>query len=438
MIKYDPWQLEFLACKGDKILCTGRQVGKSVVCGADAGEYAINNPQSQPICMIAPTERQAYALFEKTLSYLMDHYPNSIKMGKDRPTQTKITLKSGVKIYCLPVGINGLGIRFITVGRLYADEASRIPEAVWNAITPALLTTGGDTIMLSTPFGKQGEFYKCWINKDDAYNSFKRFSISSEKVIEGREICETWTEKQKEKAKTKLEQAKSRMSEILYAQEYLGEFMESLKQFFSEELLKGTLTLNRRKEFNRLGNYFFGGDFAGMGRDLNSFEIMDRMSRDKIEHIESITTKKQFSFDSVNIILDLNKKYTFKQIGVDDAGVGFGVFSELMKNNTTRRKTISLNNASRTLDTEGKKKKKLLKEEMYWNLRSLMEQGKIKLLNDEAVYESMKSVQGEFIIQENKQTIFRIWGEDTHIVEGIIRGVWLCSQNKSLNIRAFC
>ena len=40
-IVLDPWQKKFIETKGDKILCCGRQVGKSVICGIDAGEYAI-------------------------------------------------------------------------------------------------------------------------------------------------------------------------------------------------------------------------------------------------------------------------------------------------------------------------------------------------------------------------------------------------------------
>src|SRR3990167_9489983 len=168
----DSWQSKFLETKGDKILCTGRQVGKSIICAMDASIYAVSTPQSQPIVMVAPTERQAYALFGKTLRYLLENYPKEVvTKGRQRPTQTRITLKSGVEIYCLPVGASGLSIRFLTIGRLYIDEASRMPEPVWEAITPALLTTGGDTIVISTPFGAQGEFYRIWSNKDGAYDS---------------------------------------------------------------------------------------------------------------------------------------------------------------------------------------------------------------------------------------------------------------------------
>ena len=140
-LKLDDWQKEFIETKGDRVLCCGRQVGKSEICGIDAGEYAMKN-KNKTILMIAPTERQAFSLFNKTLDYLMRNYRSFIKKGKDRPTKTKIFLNNGAKIYCLPTGLSGLGIRFLTVHKLYADEASRIPEEVWTAVTPMMLTTG--------------------------------------------------------------------------------------------------------------------------------------------------------------------------------------------------------------------------------------------------------------------------------------------------------
>src|SRR3990167_11511071 len=106
----DSWQVKFLEAKGDKILCSGRQCGKSVVCAIDAAEFlAINSKVT--VLMIAPLERQAYALFQKTLNYLVQKYPRMIKKGKDRPTQTHIYMTNGSKLYCLPVGAGGLSVR---------------------------------------------------------------------------------------------------------------------------------------------------------------------------------------------------------------------------------------------------------------------------------------------------------------------------------------
>jgi len=294
-MKFDKFQEDFLKHKGDKILCCGRQVGKSTICSIDAGEWAITHKNSN-VLMIAPTERQARALFEKTLAYLVDKYPKHIRRGKNRPTKELIKLTNNVNIYCLPVGLAGIGIRFLTVHRLYVDEASRVPEEVWSAVTPMLLTTGGDTILLSTPFGTKGEFYRTWVNKDDAYRSFKRFSATSEIIMKERPICETWTAKQREKALLKLEQEKARMSRREYAQEYLGEFIEDLMRYFPDELIKRCCTLKRRGGIPQ-GNYYLGVDIARMGDDESTFEILDKQMG-QIVHVENMVTKKTLTTDT--------------------------------------------------------------------------------------------------------------------------------------------
>ncbi len=92
-VKLDKWQKDFLETKGDKILCTGRQVGKTRICAKDAGDWATHN-KSTVVLMIAPTERQARNLFDMTLEYLVDNYPRMIKMGKDRPTKSRLRMKN--------------------------------------------------------------------------------------------------------------------------------------------------------------------------------------------------------------------------------------------------------------------------------------------------------------------------------------------------------
>lgn len=434
--KLDKWQQEFLKQTGDKILCTGRQVGKTEVCSMDAGEYAIKNRTSKPIVMIAPTERQAYALFSKTLRYLIENHPKQVRIkGVDRPTKTRIKLISGVEIYCLPVGKTGLGIRFLTIGRLYVDEASRIPEEVWDAITPALLTTGGDTILLSTPFGAQGEFYNVWINKDDAYKSFTRFSIDSEKVIRERPICSTWLLKQQEKALLKLEQAKVRMSKRRYAQEYMGEFVEGLHRWFSDELIRNICVLRRRDSVVKNKEYYLGCDIARMGEDEGTFEIIERVNRDMLIQVENIVTRKKLTTETEERIISLDKKYNFSKIFIDaGAGsLGVSVFDHLLSFEQTRRKVVAINNAERVMSRDGKRKIKVMKEDLYDNLRALMEQGKIKLLDDEDLIESLRSIQYEYIMKYGEPTRLKIYGNYTHIAEGVIRAAW-CVKYKNLNM----
>jgi len=426
-IKLDPWQKEFLDCKGDKMLCTGRQVGKSVMCGKDCAKWALANP-NKVVLMIAPTERQAFALFDKTLNELIAINRLSLKKGRLRPTKTKINLKNGTVIWCLPTGLSGLGIRFLTVHRLYAEEASRIPELVWDAITPMLLTTGGETIYLSTPWGTSGYFYDVLINKNNAFDNVTRFRKNSEDVMKEREICETWTQFQRDKALERLSAERLRMSALAYAQEYEGKPMSDLRQVFPDELLREVMILNRRDTILNGRHYFLGQDIAGMGRDLSTWVILDGTNRKKITQVECITKRLTRTPERVDTTLKLERQYKFKRIGIDDGGLGSGDFGYLLRHTETKRKVEGLNNASREVDREGKKRKRLLKEDMYNNLLAMMEHKEIELLKDDDIFESLRSVQ--FEITSGKAKYF---GEDTHIAEGLIRAAWL-ARNKGLNI----
>jgi len=62
---------------------------------------------------------------------------------------------------------------------------------------------------------------------------------------------------------------------------------------------------------------------------------------------------------------------------------------------------------------------------MYLNLLVLMENKKIKLLDDDEIKLSLQSIQHD----EGK-----IFGSYSHITEGIIRAAWENEKDKSLNI----
>lgn len=170
--------------------------------------------------------------------------------------------------------------------------------------------------------------------------------------------------------------------------------------------------------------YFLGADIAGLGSDETTIEILDGEDRENIEQVESEILRKKLTTEISQRIINLNKIWHFGGIGVDDGGVGFGVFSELMNDESTKRKTTALNNASRVAGRD-EQQKKLLKEEMYQYLLTMGEQKKIKLLLDDDVIQSLKSIQYEYLIKEGRKTTLRIFGNYSHITEGIIRALWL-------------
>jgi terminase large subunit-like protein len=417
----DDWQKEALEHKGDFLLCTGRQVGKTTIMAIKSAERMISQDNCK-IIVASLTEDQAKLIIVMVLGYLEKNHKLMIAKGKNKPTLNKIILKNKSQIIARPVGTTGDAIRGFTGDVLILDENSRMNEFIMTAAKPTLLTTGGELWICSTPFGKEGFFYDCFVNRN---KRFKVFHITSEEVIKNRKITEDWTERKRKEALKFLENEKADMSELQYGQEYLGLFIDDLQRFFSDDLINKCCAIKRDGIIR--GKTYLGVDVAGMGKDKNSLEIIDKIDKENYRQLENITTTKQLTTQTTQKICNLNNHFNFRKIGVDDAGVGFGVFSELLSNQKTRDKVVGLNNASRPLDSEGKRNKKLLKEEMYLTLLNLMEKGKIKLLDDLDLKISLASVQ--YGIKNEK---FIIFGKDTHAVEGLNRAVILAVQDTLL------
>ena len=449
MLQLDKWQKKVLDVKGHFVLCTGRQVGKTTIFAIKAAEYMIKHKRAR-ILVVSLTDDQAQLIIAMTLNYLEENYKDKIeginqwqgevkkrvvysewKKRKEYPTQNKITLTNGSWILSRPVGETGQGIRGFTGEILIIDEASRMPESVFTAARPTLLTTGGKIWMCSTPYGKQGYFYESFLNK---HNRFEVFHISSEEVIQNREISDSWTKTQRKEGLLMLEEEKKDMGELAYAQEYLGLFMEDLRRFFDKNWIKRVCILEINKVRNSHALHFLGLDIARMGKDLGTYEIIDKIDPQNLQQVESIVTKKQYTTETFDRILQLNDKWDFKKIGIDagSGSLGVGILDFLLREPTLSRKVEALNNRQVVLDKYEESTRGLLKEDMYENVRALGERGFLRLLNDKEVIASLESVQIEFVEKEGRKTVIKIWGRDTHVAEGIIRAAWLANQ-KTLN-----
>lgn len=410
----DDWQRRIVEAKGNVALRSGRQCGKSTCISVMAGEYAIKN-ENKTIMVVAAVERQAYLLFEKCLHYLQDTYPKEILEGRERPTKSMIKLKNGSRIYCLPTGLTGYGIRGFTIDLLICDEAAFIPEDVFNAVTPALAARKGSRIiLLSTPFGRQGYFARAFNDP-----TFETYHISSEE-------CPRIDKKF-------LEQEKVRMTKKQYTQEYLGEFVDDLMQWFPDELIKKCMRNHRPSSINKGDNYYLGVDLARMGEDESTFEIIRLGNNKRLYHEENQVTNRTYLSESTKHIIELDKLWDFQKILIDDEGIGVGVYDHLLEIEQTRRKIVPINNSQRILDRDETQRTKLLKEDLYNNLLRLMETGQIDLLEDPEIFQSLKSVQYEYTTDTRGRSHLKIFGTYTHITEGLIRAAW-CVKYKGLNI----
>ncbi len=418
----DKWQLEVLDTKGNIVLRSGRQSGKSTVISVLAGEFAAHH-KNKTVLVVASVERQAHELFTKILAYMEEHYKSWIRKGLKRPTKSKMELNNGTKILCLPTGLSGSGIRGYTVDLLIVDEAAFIDDAVFNSISPMIATRikeGARMVLLSTPFGKENYFFRCFQDP-----SFTKFHISSED-------CERID-------KGFLEREKERMTKISYAQEYLGEFAEGQMQFFADELIKSVMLLKRLDTPpNQNGSYYMGNDLARMGEDQSTFSILE-LKQDILYQRDQQETSKTLLNETTQKIIDLDTKWNFKKILIDSEGLGIAVYDWLLASDQTKRKTIGVKNSTKIEDKDYNKPRSILKEELYHNLLSLMQRKEIQLLDDPEIFYALKSILFEYTKDTLGRTHLKIWGKSTaggkrdHIAEGLIRAA-LAIKYKSLNM----
>lgn len=381
--------------------------------------------------MIAAVERQAYLLFEKTLAYLYDNYKKEIKRGKNRPTKHKVMLKNGSVIHCLPAGLTGNNIRGYTINILIADEAAFIPEEVWTAMTPSLAMTGGKVWLLSTPHGREGYYYKCFQNP-----KFSKFHVRTPDVLD----YPNRTKIQKEDLREHLTEAKKNKTRIEFAQEYLGEFIDELRQFFPDDLIDSRM-YGKEGMTEFMGPRFLGVDIARMGDDETVFFEVTKSHPEHLymDNIEII--RNSMLTETTRRILRLDRSRNFKKIYIDDGGMGVGVFDPLIEHEQTRDKVVGINNAKRCIEQEdyiirnNKRKKitgkktRLMKEALYYNLKNLMEKKMIFLHKNPELRQSLKSIQYEYTDDGR----LKIFGKYDHIAEALVRAAW-CMKDKSLNI----
>lgn len=416
-VTLDQWQKNYCFDPDpnrDNFLLCGRQVGKTTAMAIRAVELAVNHyKEGECILINSITEKQGYHMLAKAKAYAEECYRSKIDKTKDnKPTKHRLIFKNGAAILCYAAGESGEGLRGFTIKKLMPDEGSRMSEEYFIATLPMMSIVKGSMDIASTPAGKLHKdgsekfFYKC--SKDPDFN----------KIYVSGEDCPRHTPEF-------LEKAKKRLSKLGYAEEYLAVFTDELKRLFDEDLIKKICTGKRDPEWKRSSkyDYYLGIDVAGLGEDECTYETVEKNTVDFIKQIENIVEKRNYTTDTSKKAKELNKIYNYNKIGVDNRGVGFGVFSELLDDDETSGIVEPLDNASKDLDEEGKKSTKMLKEDMYINLQILMENNKIQLLDDDEVITSLASIQHD----DGK-----IFGAYSHITEGIIRAVWLATKDKSL------
>ncbi len=208
----DAWQRDVLTSTAhQQILLVTRQGGKSTCSSIRALHRALYTPASL-VLLLAPSYRQSKEVFRKVKDALAA-LPFSAPLASESALELEFTNFS--RIVALP-GKEATIRGFSGVSLLIVDEASRVTDELIFAVKPMLAVSGGDILLLSTPWGKRGQFFETWENGGEAWQRTKVTAYDCPR------ISSEW-----------LEQERLSIPEHVFRSEYLVEFVETSDQVFS-------------------------------------------------------------------------------------------------------------------------------------------------------------------------------------------------------------
>jgi len=369
-----PYQADFLMSQSKRIAFrSGRQVGKTTICAVKAIHHAVIK-EKRVVVILSPTQRQSSLMFRKVRAYCQH---NILKPLIVQESQTMIMFNNGSEIHSLP-GNNPDTIRGFSPTLLIIDEAAFVKDEVFVAAEPSLAATGGSMILTSTPFGKRGRFYNAF-NPNSLYEKYhipsKRCPLITEEFLNSEKAVKT---------------------ELEFEQEYGGEFMEEMDTYFPRTLVMSVIDdFSFETDKKSHTNYYLGVDCARYGLDETVYIVIKQDNQDQLWAINIISTSKKPLTDIIGRVKDLHKTYGFTGIYIDSSGLGSGAVDSLIASNLPI-KNIKVGRDPTPKYSDSVQFTLLNKEEIYKNLKLLMEQKRIHIPKHDKLINQLCDLQYEY------------------------------------------
>jgi hypothetical protein len=200
------------------IVLKARQMGLSTVTAAYAAWYCIFY-KDKTVLVIA-TKLSTAMNFIKKVKVIIDNLPPWLLLPKYEPSKQSIRFSNGSSITATPTSEDAG--RSEALSLLIIDEAAIIKnfDELWTGLLPTI-STGGRAIILSTPYGVGGTYYKLWTEAEAGVNDFNPIRLPWDRHPEHDQL---WFDKEtKGFGKKKI------------AQEFLCDFISSGDTFLQPE-----------------------------------------------------------------------------------------------------------------------------------------------------------------------------------------------------------
>ena len=178
-IKLDKWQQQALESTSQRLaIAASRQSGKSVIAALIALRTALYS-RNQLVLILSPSLRQSSYMFSSKVVGAVHNLQDQdlLPAQIESITATSISFNQGSRIISLPDSESTIR-GYSGVSLLVADESARISQELWVAVRPMLATSHGRLVMVSTPWLREGDFYKAM----QADSGFETYSIPATEV----------------------------------------------------------------------------------------------------------------------------------------------------------------------------------------------------------------------------------------------------------------
>lgn len=159
------------------IVLKSRQLGLSTVCAAYAAWLAIFYKDKN--VLVIATKLSTAMNFIKKVKVILQSLPPWLLLPKYEPTKQAVAFSNGSQIVAIPTSSDAG--RSEALSLLIIDEAAFIRdfEEIWTGLAPTF-STGGNAIILSTPNGVGGQYYRLWSEAVAGQNDFNPIRLSWE------------------------------------------------------------------------------------------------------------------------------------------------------------------------------------------------------------------------------------------------------------------
>ena len=202
------------------LLNCSRQWGKSTIAAIKAVHRACFEAGSLTV-VLSPSARQSGEFLRKAAGMARKL---GVRPRGDGDNEISLLFPNEARIVGLP-GTESTVRGFSAVSLMVIDEAARVAEELYKAVTPMLAIGNGDLWLMSTPFGRRGFFWQAWAHEGARW---ERFSVPA---TECPRISPEF-----------LEEERGAMGEWWFRQEYLCEFVDVNDGVFDRDLVEAALS----------------------------------------------------------------------------------------------------------------------------------------------------------------------------------------------------